>query len=808
MAGKSKKIQDVESKYEQEQAYTQPLSKDNLTDEMFDALDTTKADTLSIMDIRSDITQPRNIVPREVRGTFAGYAEGVPALLDVWHDAVMDEIDDLPIEKILNGRAAAFDFDNGNPLVTGFIELLDLAAQIHDVGLQQPIGVWKLPKNKYEIIYGERRWMAFHTLTHFGIDGYEQIPAKVATTTNEFVIAKIQAAENSQRKQLTAIGMAREFAKLIIRARQDTQKPPYDHWTALVVPGGCNRPWYAQVADGYKHPIPTGMGPIFEQALGISTGQMRNYRALLNMTDDYEINNQLWDMADEGNWAERLLRDIVTHLDLDAIRTILKEAPDPEEIFREAISAANATKIRHHGDESAKQRNVTTVTNPEPDEPEEEGEADEIGAVVTPPAGDWVSLQWVDTYADVAGRRMFVMNAVDAEHVNVRDMVNGNEAPVHISALLPYDEASTFPKPEEWINKRIKTRGGVVGTVVKIEGMYLIIDRDDKHATHRAYIAQHVEVIGVAGVEKENWLGQAVQSAKGTIGLVNEDKATFVRVKWADGIYSNELKSALTRVNYQLWIEATRPKDWTGRYVQTVAGAVAGVVKDYGADVDLIYPDNTQSKSKKSFLSLVEKREWDEAVKRHHKALAPTDSIDAVPTGGNGGSENVTYPAHGLTTVQLVGKPVLYQGQPAVVVGASGSENVVIQLGKERVPVHKDVLVLNNGAMGQRVVDVIDNPVPPATTGEDGGRFVMLPDEEVYKLIGTAVMLAKGFGNEEAVEALNDLRFKKHANREKLGLLMDECLEHLNEIMNATIDRVSQRFDLIWESVSDGTSDD
>ncbi|MGJ3241135.1 MAG: ParB/RepB/Spo0J family partition protein [Anaerolineae bacterium] len=288
-------------------------------DDVFAALDAADVsrETIAIMEIRADITQPRRIVPRSVRGAWDGSPSGVPALLDQWAQAVgLKESD---IKKMLTGNASTHERAGESDSLDALLGVLELASQIADVGLQQPIGVISIAKG-YQIIFGERRWMAFHALAHWHSDRYTEIPARVANVT-PWELAKIQAAENFQRVELNAIEKARQFAKLLIISRQDEHD--YDPWQNLVVDGGCDRPYYAQVSNGNIHRIPRGMGEQFESALNVSTGQMRQYRMLLSLTGDHDTDNALWMMGDEGDWPENFMREVSQKMTLEQIQHVL-----------------------------------------------------------------------------------------------------------------------------------------------------------------------------------------------------------------------------------------------------------------------------------------------------------------------------------------------------------------------------------------------------------------------------------------------------------------------------------------------------
>ncbi len=818
---KSKNIQDVESKYEQEKEYTQPLSNQYGND-IFDALEPEQIERglLTLLSIVPDVTQPRRILPIEVRAKWDGTPEGYDAVISAWEDEVLESTDGaFPTLDILAGKVSPIS-GSDDALVIEFGKIVGLAASIRDIGLKHPIGVVKRGE-LYRIIDGERRWTAYRFLRYFLKTGWDAMPANIANVT-DWELTKAQAAGNSQNDPLNAISKARMFAKLLMIARAEGGEH-YDSWNQLVVE--CDRPWYAQVANGEIHRIPRGMGPQFEQALNITVEQMRHYRNLLRITENHEIDDALWQLGDKGSWAERFLREIGQYLEPSIIRQIL-DATDgytvttvtvsrTEEVLREAVESAKKAA------ELAKKQAERDAPQPDEEEPED----DEIGAVVTRPSGDWVSLQWVGKMVYAGSLKVEVVGAVGPQLVSVKTD-DGDEVEVHIAALRPYDGAeSPFN-----VDDRVYVAGHGAGVIRYVKdgkyGVYL----DSSGSTHY-YPAAQLSLIEASplnppatqgedsdnadtpnpdGLVPENWVGKAVKSpVNGEIGLVTTDDGDYVRVKWSRGYYSNHTKDALTVVNYQLWIDALKPKDWTGLYVQTVVGAVAGVVKDNGADVDLIYPDKTPSKSAKQFLSLVDKREWDEAVQIHQAAgKVPTQTVQT-------GLEKSAYQAqgHGLTTVQLVTKPVLFEGKPAIVVGSSGSENIVIQVGKDQLTVHKDMVTLHEVSNGQRLKDFSTS----STTNDDDDDYddddeVILPsnplipaNDRIRDVLNILSSLALETDHDFAVEAIEAvLTMPNESSGAALGKKLTLHYDHIERLCEDVQEMIHNRFAALVGEVNHG----
>lgn len=690
------------------------------------------AKSLPIMQIEADVTQPRRIVPREVRGAWDGSPEGVPDMLDEWHDAVMDYVDDLPIEKILNGKMPPFGNEKnpygstGAVVVDEFLKLLDLAAQIKDVGLQQPIGVIALPKNHYRIIFGERRWMAFHVLAHWVDDKWSQIPSKVAELS-AFDVAKIQAAENMQRVELNAIERARQFAKLVIEARRDNPETPYDKWNALVVPGGCDRPYWSMVHDGNIHPIPYGMGPIFEQTLGISTGQMRQYRALLQMFDDWDVDNALWDMGDEFNWAEQFMREIREFIDLDTVRTILKESPEPEETLREVI--ANEKEARRRM--KAKARTVTTVTLLDEDEPEETPETLQTSV----DKSQWASYAWVGKEADAGGVTVFVTNCTAPETVMVRyPMADGTvkEVPMNVFALqaIPAptrgtDNADTA-KGDVPVDKfglplmkgqTVKTRTGHTATVVSVQGRMIALESEQNKYLQRLHYPETLEIV------QPDSNGAAL--AEGDMVMTDDGRGV-------------------------------------GMIVEFISGNVARVETPIGV--------------------------WAYGVPRLKRVEQKPNTLLHPPSPPKPAAqpdlEKSAYPD------DLKGRRVGYDGEAAIIVAMAGEGKVYIQCGKSRLEVAVDKLDFNYPLP---VTEPAKANVNGTRQGlvfaeDDAIRLYLMP----YRALAVAL---EDEHATNAIEWLSGLTYER-TNRKEMQAAMDHVLTHIETMNKTVEEIVFEQFRL------------
>lgn len=92
--------------------------------------------------------------------------------------------------------------------------LAELADSIRQQGVLQPIGVRPIAENRFEIIFGERRYRASL------LAGLEEIPAVVLNVSDE-TAEEMAVTENLQRKDVTPIEEANAYQKLIESGRHD-----------------------------------------------------------------------------------------------------------------------------------------------------------------------------------------------------------------------------------------------------------------------------------------------------------------------------------------------------------------------------------------------------------------------------------------------------------------------------------------------------------------------------------------------------------------------------------------------------------
>lgn len=299
---------------------TQPFQ--SYDDDVFAAMAAADGDPtmrLDIMSIWADPQQPRRAIPNSVRVYWSGDPAKVVDLLMHWQKVAEQKAGaTIPVLEILNGQGEGLELESAHPHLAEFIDLTRLAQSIHREGLINPISVIRRG-DSHVIESGERRWLAHHLLNHFMDEKYGKIPA-IESKSGESVWR--QARENTARRSLNAIGMARQLALLVMDLR--AAKTDYNRFEDIVE--GCDRIFYEQVSNAQLHSIPKGMGERVESAMGVKKKQVSDYRKLLRLTEDHEVNDILWLRGDEENWGLDPLVEI-GKLPLDTLRRIVVDNP-------------------------------------------------------------------------------------------------------------------------------------------------------------------------------------------------------------------------------------------------------------------------------------------------------------------------------------------------------------------------------------------------------------------------------------------------------------------------------------------------
>jgi hypothetical protein len=288
-----------------------------------------------LTEIWADVKQPRRAIPASIRLSWNGDPAKVKDLLTAWEMAAYEKGLKITPGDIIRGSGEGVETDGLHPIAAGYLELLRLAQDIKRVGLTNPISIVK-QGGRFVIESGERRYLAYWLLFLLDGDSWQKIPA-ITSDGKDFVWK--QASENTIRRALNAIGMARQLALLIMDARTGLDGQTYDRYEDMVLPGQSDRRFYAQVANGNIHRIPKGFGERVQTAMGLSMTQLSRYRNLLKLTPDDVVNDALWIRADVEDWAEGALREIADTLPIGKVREVIEREDWTLDDLRKLIPA-------------------------------------------------------------------------------------------------------------------------------------------------------------------------------------------------------------------------------------------------------------------------------------------------------------------------------------------------------------------------------------------------------------------------------------------------------------------------------------
>lgn len=432
------------------------------------------AKPIPLSQISPDPAQPRREVPARVRA--AASKANMPEW-SMWRDmAAKARGKRIELAPLLRGEGEGAELDPvGDPLVDGFLSLVALASSIYRDGLVNAITVTQRGIDQHVIETGERRYQAF-VMIHgvFGEDKFAKIPAHVVPKSDVWR----QAAENGSRKPLNAIGMARQLALLIMDLNRGEGGMVYDPFEKLVLPGECDRRFYAQVANGVVHRIPKGMSERILQTTGLkSRDQIRHYRALLNIPDE------MWMQADEEDWAEGKIR-LLINPPRDDMSTIVDISGDEAHAPAEDDTA-------HDRDLYLREKRVWWIND---SGVREEGEVVSIhrkGKGPQSPGVLMVSIRRADgTFVHVEGERV--------------QLVDETPAPAAAQEPTPTVEKQTDRRDQWWILRHVswmdgeKEKIGTVRAAYRVAGVLMLQISHDATGKFWEMEAEKVKLLPVA----------------------------------------------------------------------------------------------------------------------------------------------------------------------------------------------------------------------------------------------------------------------------------------------------------------------
>lgn len=447
-------------------------------------------------EIWADVRQPRRAIPASIRLVWNGSPADVPQLLDTWAAVAADATGrTINIAEIIQGEGEGVDTDGTPAIYESFISLLRLAGSILREGLINPITIID-QHERHLIESGERRWLAYWLL-HLHTqapDEFARIPAAVASGA-DYIWR--QAAENTARRSLNAVGMARQLALLIMAARGVDQYADYDQ---IVPPGGSDRRYYAQVADGNTHRIPKGTGERIQAAMALAMEQISRYRSIIRLTEDDEINDILWLRGDIEDWPERAFRDVDT-LPLGKVRDILSRDAWSLDDFRTAAAYSSV---------KAQPPAPPAPPPPQPAQGYQAAEAEEARRVLDDIRHGFARAytmgnSTVGIEQIAADRATRLLNQAQ-QYYDKNRLVSANESLAEAFRILDEaapDNRTTPPTSDDTDNPLLKqlgglgatvqTRSGHIGTLVELNGRLATVENVNGRRQHDALYLRKVD---------------------------------------------------------------------------------------------------------------------------------------------------------------------------------------------------------------------------------------------------------------------------------------------------------------------------
>ena len=236
--------------------------------------------------------------------------------------STINEIDIRLIERNPNQPRHEFDED----------ALRELADSIAEMGIIQPITLRELENGHYQIIAGERRWLASQRA------GLTSIPAYIRTASDENVM-EMALIENIQRQDLNSIEIALAYQHLI-----DAYNLTQERLSERV---GKKRATVANYLRLLKLPAPV---QVAIQNRSIDTGHARALLAL----DDPKAQLKLFKEVTEKGYSVRQVEDIIKRMNSgdekpDVVPAVVSKptvAPEELESWRSELSALLGAEVK------------------------------------------------------------------------------------------------------------------------------------------------------------------------------------------------------------------------------------------------------------------------------------------------------------------------------------------------------------------------------------------------------------------------------------------------------------------------------
>jgi hypothetical protein len=270
-----------------------------------------------------DPAQPRHILPHDLR---VAIQEQKLSPADAIRELVLRaEQGDIMALLVLGGRQKG-PVEEEDEVVedTG---LLALARSIREVGLRQPINVYRIddPKQPDQAMYrlgeGERRFWAHHLLVQQDYEEFRVVRCIVEPLPeDEDLVHQRQEAENAARVDLPALARARSIQRIKDR---------------LNIEMGTRVPGENTIKLPSQRTLQAEVGQRVKSFTGRAIGDrmVRNYLSLLNLSQEVQ------DLAEAAQLTEKQLRPVIRlrtdEEQLEWVRRIIEEKWSGRQVFRE-----------------------------------------------------------------------------------------------------------------------------------------------------------------------------------------------------------------------------------------------------------------------------------------------------------------------------------------------------------------------------------------------------------------------------------------------------------------------------------------
>lgn len=292
-----------------------------------------------------DPSQPRHLLPHDLRARVNSKtlspAEAIRELV------LRAEQGDTVALLVLGGRQKG-PVEEEDEVVED-VGLLALAQSIREVGLRQPLNIYRIddPEQSDQTVYrvgeGERRFWAHHLLVQQGYKEFTTVKCIIETLPeDEEIIHQRQEAENAARVDLPALARARSMQRIKERLNLEL---------------GTRVPGENTIRLPSQRELQVEIGQRVKSFTGRTIGDrmVRNYLGLLKLSPEAQ------DLAEAGQLTEKQLRNIVSlptdEKQIIAIQQIIEKKWSANEIQKQLQAASGPiSSLREVSQTSLEQR--------------------------------------------------------------------------------------------------------------------------------------------------------------------------------------------------------------------------------------------------------------------------------------------------------------------------------------------------------------------------------------------------------------------------------------------------------------------